>query len=88
MPPCDVWLQIEGYSEQLKLSWEQTRSICFTVAKFGNSDPKGFPKNPQTYWPLPWDSEIQSPNTRSILESHARMEAKRKLLETNNKAKS
>jgi hypothetical protein len=61
--------------------------VCYTVARYA-CDPKGFPKTPQGYWSLPWDEEGSKLDSRSIIESHARKEARRKLLEEANKVKS
>ena len=55
----DVWVNIEGYHRRTRLNWEMTRAVCFNVAKFGQSDPKSFPRSPQRYWAFPWDIETE-----------------------------
>jgi hypothetical protein len=80
MHATDVWIHIDGHEESSRLQWEHTRMICFTVARYA-CDQKGFPKTPQAFWPFPWDEQGCKPDSKSILESHARMVAKRKLLE-------
>jgi hypothetical protein len=80
LPPCDVWIMVEGHERNERFEWERTRAICFNVAKFGNSDPKKI-KNPQDFWPLPWDKKQGKPDGKKILEHHARMIAIRKQFE-------
>jgi hypothetical protein len=71
---------IDGYAENIKISWEQTRVIAFTAGKFGgNSDPKKFPKNPERFLPLPWDVK-QTSERDDILKTHAMWKAKREQL--------
>jgi hypothetical protein len=84
MPPVDVWVMIEGYNERMRTEWEMTRAVCFNVARFGNSDPKKFPKTPEKFWPLPWDKVTLMP-AKTILEQHARMVAIRKSFEEKKK---
>jgi hypothetical protein len=79
--PNEVWLKIEAWDEQVQMQWEMTRAICFNVAKFGNSDPKKFPKTPQRFWPFSWDGDAVSANPKTIIEQHAKMVARRKMLE-------
>jgi hypothetical protein len=71
MHPKDVWIMIEGHEENIRNNWEMTRAIAFNVAKFGNSDPKKFPKSPQKFWPMSWDTK-ENPKARidEILRHH------------------
>lgn len=81
MPPNDVWITIDAFAEKEQTEWERARAIAFSAARFGgNSDPKKFPKTPQKFWPFPWDRK-KVIDTRSIMEQHAIMRAKRELLE-------
>jgi hypothetical protein len=81
LSPCDVWLKVEAYEEERQERWELTRLICFNVGRFGNSDPKKFPKRVQSFWPLPWDKEAPTSNAQEILRQHALMKARREQLE-------
>lgn len=56
---ADLAMHIEAFNETEKTSWEQTRAIVFNVARFGNSDPKKFPKTFERFWPFPWDKGQQ-----------------------------
>jgi hypothetical protein len=40
-----------------KESWKMVSMICFTVGRFGNSDPKRFPSSIKKYMPDLWDEE-------------------------------
>lgn len=75
MAPADVWLMIEGWHEGQRAGWEQTRLVCFNVAKFGNSDPNKFPKKIEKYMPLPWDKETErrATNPKELMEQHYKM---------------
>lgn len=72
---------IDAWDENQQMQWEMTRAVCFNVAKFGNSDPKKFPRTPQKFWPFGWDKEEAAPSSNTILEQHARMLARRTELE-------
>lgn len=75
-----MWIVIDGYSENIKMLWEQTRVIAFTAGRFGgNSDPKKFPKSPERFLPLPWDVK-KTANRDDILKQHALMKARREQL--------
>jgi hypothetical protein len=74
--PNDVWICIDGHSQNIKMFWEQTRVIAFTAGKFGNSDPKKFPKHPARFLPLPWDEKVTTERD-DILKTHAMWKAKR-----------
>lgn len=78
----DVWLCIEGYNEREKAEWERTRAVAYNVAKFGNSDPKKFPKSLQRFWPFEWDKKKGGSRVEEILRQH---EAMKKLREQPNK---
>jgi hypothetical protein len=78
--PNDVWIVIDGYFENIKTSWEQTRFIAYTAARFGNSDPKKFPKRPEQFCAFSWDKK-QANAAEEKFKHYAEMKARRKLLE-------
>lgn len=84
LSPQRIWNVIDAHHENEKTSWEQTRAICFNVGRFGNSDPKHFPKTLERFWPMPWDKK-QGTNRLSraddILAQHEKMVQRRKQLE-------
>lgn len=79
MPPCDVWMVIEGYEKRKRFDWEQTRVTLYIIAKYS-----GNMKNPnisiQKFFPLSWDRETNQKGD-SIVEHHQAMIARRKKLE-------
>lgn len=46
------------------------------VGKFGNSNPKKFPKSVQRFLPFDWDTKVAT-NTQDIFKQHAIMKARR-----------
>lgn len=74
--PNDVWIVIDGYFENIKTSWEQTRFIAFTAARFGNSDTKKFPKRPELFLPFQWDKKQESAAAEKF-KHYAEMKARR-----------
>ena len=72
------YILLEGYQQREQSEWERTRAICYNVARFGQSNPKKFPKTPQAFWPLPWDEkhkETTSEDPRQVwLENRKRIE--------------
>jgi hypothetical protein len=82
MAPSDVWVYLEGYHNRIKGEWERTRLIAFNVARYGNSDPKKFPKTPQAFMPFAWDKKanVKRLSPAEILEQHRKMKEKREQL--------
>jgi hypothetical protein len=61
-------IMVAGYQRRLQNSWEQTRAIAYNVARFGQSNPKKFPKTPQAFWPLPWDEQKEAAPKDAVTE--------------------
>lgn len=85
MSPRDVQISIDGYERRWKDQMETTRLQCYYIAKFGNSDPKKFPKSVQKFMPLPWDKKQNKSKSKEIVERHERMRKIREELEAKQK---
>ena len=73
---------IDGYFENIKTSWEQTRLIAFTAASVGNVDHKKFPKRATSWMPFSWDPK-QATIAEEKFKHYAEMKARRELIQKN-----
>lgn len=84
LSPNRIWNVIEAHGENEREEWERARAIAFTAGRYGNSDPKKFPKSPSKFWPFPWDKTAQTTPAKDIMAQHAKMKALRQELEKKN----
>jgi hypothetical protein len=52
-------MHIRAWMEQERENWKHTSMLAFNVARFGNSDPKTFPKSIKEYMPELWKDEVE-----------------------------
>jgi CRISPR/Cas system CMR-associated protein Cmr5 small subunit len=52
-------MHIRAFYISEKENWKHTSMIAFNVARFGNSDPKTFPKSIKEYMPELWKDEVE-----------------------------
>ncbi len=85
MPPCDVWIAIEGHEANVRHDWEIARAVAFSGARFSMNGCKA--KTPEKFWPFPWDKREVS-NYKDIMQQHALKVAKRQALNKQNSVSS
>jgi hypothetical protein len=79
MAVCDLLMHIMAANREEQDRWEHTRLVVYNVAKFGNSDPKKFPRSISDFMPFEWDSEVSS-TTSGLQDGYRRMREAKKLL--------
>lgn len=84
LTPNRIWNFIDAWDENNIEEWERTRALGYIVGRYGNSDPKKFPKTAQKFWSFPWDKKSKNISAEQILKQHAEMKRQREEIEKRN----
>lgn len=64
-------MHIMAFNKQERESWKHTSMLAFNIARFGNSDPKTFPKSIKEYMPELWKEEVDDDEDELIAAARA-----------------